>query len=141
MHKRITRPSLLPSAGIKNFFVAAEELRTSALAQEPLPSQMTSGSARLVTVPAKNPWFDTGIRVQMGEAYLLNVRTGQTWTDWYITCGPEGKTTFIQALGLPWLRVRRDDDGKAAYFFTLRAAIVNLNSPRVLVQTRASEVR
>lgn len=39
----------------------------------------------------------------MGETYLLNVKTGQTWTDWYITCGPEGKTTFIQVLGLPWL--------------------------------------
>jgi hypothetical protein len=91
----------------------------------------------LVTVPAKDPWFDTGIRVQRGETYLLNVGPGQTWTDWYITCGPEGKTTFIQALGLPWLRVRRDDDGEAAYFFTLIAAIANLNSPRVLVQTFA----
>ena len=43
----------------------------------------------------------------MGEAYLLNVRTGQTWTDWYITCGP-GKTTFVQAPGLPWLLVTQE---------------------------------
>jgi hypothetical protein len=42
MHRRIIRPSLLPAAGIKNFFVAAAEL-ASALPTR--PSTMESAAA------------------------------------------------------------------------------------------------
>lgn len=87
-----------------------------------------------VTVPAGDPWFDTKMSVSAGDVIEITIRDGQSWTDWYITSGPEGRTTFLQALALPWLRVRTDDNGKRAEFFTLIAAIVTAAEPRRLKQ-------
>jgi hypothetical protein len=87
-----------------------------------------------VTVPADDPWFDTKMSVSAGDVIEITVPDGQTWTDWYIPSGPQGRTTFIQALALPWLRVRTDDNGKRGEFFTLIAAIVTAVEPHQLKQ-------
>lgn len=87
-----------------------------------------------VTVPASDPWFNTGVAVVPGQRLRIEVPPGQTWVDWFLTYGPEGGTSWAQAPFRPLLRVKTDDDGRRAEFFTLVAAIVTADAPHVLAQ-------
>ena len=42
----------------------------------------------VVKVCARTPWVDTGVAVQQGQ--VLTLRASGSWTDWFISCGPEG---------------------------------------------------
>jgi hypothetical protein len=41
-----------------------------------------------VKICARQPWNDTGIRLEAGKAYRFSA-TGN-WDDWFVTCGVEG---------------------------------------------------
>jgi hypothetical protein len=74
------------------------------------------------TVQANDPWFDTGIQLRRGLTYRIEVPPGQTWIDWFVKCGPEGRTTSLQKLFHRRLRVRQEGQRRAE-FFTLIGTI------------------
>ena len=47
-------------------------------------------------VDAKNLWNDTGLDVVDGD--MLGVSAAGQWTDWYVTCGPDGYAPWYLAL-------------------------------------------
>jgi hypothetical protein len=49
---------------------------------------MEVGEKTTVTVAAKPPWNDTGVRLEAGRTYRMSA-LGE-WVDWRIPCGPAG---------------------------------------------------
>jgi hypothetical protein len=67
-------------------------------------------------VPACADFFDTKVPLRRGVTYRIDVPPGQHWVDWFVRCGPEGKTTWLQSPFRPLLRVRAEGDRRAEFF-------------------------
>lgn len=73
-------------------------------------------------VVSKKRWNPTGMLLEAGRRYRITVPVGQTWVDWKIRSGPEGKTSWLQFIFRPWLRLKKEN-GRRAEFFTLIGTI------------------
>ena len=69
-----------------------------------------------ISIPANDPWFDTGVPLRQGVTCRIDVPPGQEWTDWYVRCRPEGRTTWFQGLFRRWLRVAAEGERRAEFF-------------------------
>jgi hypothetical protein len=101
----------------------------------------------IITVPADQRWFHTGLQLAKGASYRIEVPPGQHWTDWYIDYGPEGGTSSVQRLTARWLRFRGDATGKAEYLTligtigeSLEHAFVIGNGPRAFTAPVSGEL-
>jgi hypothetical protein len=79
-------------------------------------------AATEIIVPAAERWFHTGFTLEYGARYRITVPAGQVWTDWYVTNGPQGSTTFLQKAFRHCLRLSPASDPRAE-FFTLVGTI------------------
>lgn len=75
-----------------------------------------------VEVDARERWCHTGIFLEARVLYRFAVPENQTWTDWILVSGPQGRTHFTTSLFRRWLRVQKSH-GQRAEFFTLIGTI------------------
>jgi hypothetical protein len=87
--------------------------------KEIIPPRYFRGTARSfeVKVCARKRWNHTGVQLEVGASYRIDVPPGQHWNDMYLRYGPEGGTTGpIQKHFADKLRFKGDERMKAEYF-------------------------
>lgn len=60
-----------------------------------------------VEVDARERWCHTGIFLEARVLYRFAVPENQTWTDWILVSGPQGRNHFTTSLFRRWLRVQK----------------------------------
>ncbi len=66
---------------------------------------LKKGESAYTTVLARKPWNHSGIELQKGNQYKLEVSGDQHWKDWHVEAGPDGFEKWYMKMFEPLRRV------------------------------------